>query len=214
MMMMMMMMLMMMLLMVMMMIMMMMIMMMMIMMMMMMMMMIAELHMEAFYQMNHKTNCFCLAEVWHIQIQLNEPATPSPFGCTSSMLEWSSLWQFFCHSAGDLKRRDASQRLLLNGAKNCDSCPSSQRNINNCFSQDYSIQYTRQFEKHIEWHAMKSQFGVVAKHRVSWPSDQVTDGQKTIRCNYHNSTRAFKVPLSPLGFQGMKFGKSMEEPTC
>lgn len=92
---------------------------------------IEELHMEAFYQMNHKTNCFCLAEVWHIQIQFNEPATPSPFGCASSMFEWSSLWQFFCHSAGDLKRRDASQRLLLNigNVKDCE-CSSSQRNVN------------------------------------------------------------------------------------
>lgn len=155
--------------------------------------------------MNHKTNCFCLAEVWHIQIQLNEPATPSPFECASSMFEWSSLWQFFCHSAGDLKRRDASQRLLLNigNVKDCE-CSSSQKTS------------TRQFEKHIEWHAMKSQFGVVVEFliHVSWPPDQVTGGQKTICCNYHNSTRAFKVPLLPRSFQEMKFGKSMEEPTC
>lgn len=75
---------------------------------------------------------------------------------------------------------------------------------------------TRQFEKHIEWHAMKSQFGVVVEFliHVSWPPDQVTGGQKTICCNYHNSTRAFKVPLLPPGVQEMKFGKSMEEPTC
>lgn len=75
---------------------------------------------------------------------------------------------------------------------------------------------TRQFEKHIEWHAMKSQFGVVVEFLIhlSWPPDQVTGGQKNICCNYHNSTRAFKVPLLPPGVQEMKFGKSMEEPTC
>ena len=63
---------------------------------------------------------------------------------------------------------------------------------------------------------MKSQFGVVVEFliHVSWPPDQVTGGQKNICCNYHNSTRAFKVPLLPRSFQEMKFGKSMEEPTC